>query len=759
MSQFGRLFLLILVVLVAPLAIDHPRVDATQIRTERAHITYTPSSENFPNPERGFWHGLAPFYLGTERNPVDATFLRTYRDEGISVVRLYYVIDEFRQVPLPPSFLDAFTSDFAAVRTAGLKAIPRFTYSFPCADALEPCSPETYGVTDTALDIVLGHVSQLAPVLRDNADVIATVEMGFIGAWGEWHDSSSDLLSNHIVNGNSLAIVNAVLDALPVTRTAVLRYPYHKVAIFGPVPLDPDEAFSGSPKSRVGAHNDCFLSNEHDGGTYWTPYPPFGVLTEWFTQYLNLDNRFVPQTGETCSAGPDAQAYVPCPNTLAALSTMRWSMLNVDYQPQVIALWKQQGCFDEIAGRLGYRFRLVSADVPGAAFPGSTLQFALTLHNDGFASPFNPRAVELVLRQQGTAVETRIPLPTDPRFWTGGTTQELSLSAAMPANMAPGTYDVFLNLPDPEPTLRSRPEYSIRFANAGVWEAATGYNSLLTTIDVASAAPSNVTLQPAGIVGNTVTLQWADPSPGSVLEYVLEAGTASGLADVFNAPVGTSTSLTAAVPSGAYYVRIRARRASGLGSPSNEIAFQVRPPGLPEVILQQPMVNGNTVTLQWNQSTSGMVLDYLLQAGSTGGASDIFNAFVGAGTSLAAAVPNGTYYVRVRARGPGGLGPPSNEVIVLVGTTPCVMPPLTPLGLAGQVAGGTASVLWQAAPGALSYTVQAGSSPGGLDLFNGNVGAVTAVSAPVGPGFRAYVRVFAANPCGISSPSSEILIQ
>ena len=61
--------------------------------------------------------------------------------------------------------------------------------------------------------------------------------------------------------------------------------------------------------------------------------------------------------------------------------------------------------------------------------------------------------------------------------------------------------------------------------------------------------------------------------------------------------------------------------------------------------------------------------------------------------------------------------------------------------------------------GATSYIVQAGSQPGGSDVFNGNVGNTTAVSAPGLPSsFRAFVRVLAVNACGVSTASPEVAI-
>ena len=53
-----------------------------------------------------------------------------------------------------------------------------------------------------------------------------------------------------------------------------------------------------------------------------------------------------------------------------------------------------------------------------------------------------------------------------------------------------GTYALSLALPDPEPTLHDRPEYAIRLANAGLWDAATGSHSLKQSITVSASTAS-----------------------------------------------------------------------------------------------------------------------------------------------------------------------------------------------------------------------------------------------------------------------------
>jgi Cupin domain len=84
------------------------------------------------------------------------------------------------------------------------------------------------------------------------------------------------------------------------------------------------------------------------------------------------------------------------------------------------------------------------------------------------------------------------------------------------------------------------------------------------------AAPSALTFS---LDGRTVTLQWV-ASPGA-LDYILDVGRASGGIDIFSAAVGPTTTLTVAAPPGRYFVRVRARNASGASASSPEVVINV----------------------------------------------------------------------------------------------------------------------------------------------------------------------------------------
>jgi predicted phage tail protein len=79
------------------------------------------------------------------------------------------------------------------------------------------------------------------------------------------------------------------------------------------------------------------------------------------------------------------------------------------------------------------------------------------------------------------------------------------------------------------------------------------------------------------LTGSTLTLSWLAPFFGTPTSYILEAGTASGLVDiiVFNTGSTAVTISVSGVPSGTYYVRVRAVNALGTSVASNERIISV----------------------------------------------------------------------------------------------------------------------------------------------------------------------------------------
>jgi hypothetical protein len=408
-------------------------------------IFYEGTDEIFFNPERGF--------SAYRSNPITLSFINSLKAINVSVIQRIYTIPQYNDVPLPQTFLDIVQNDLNTSREGGVKLVMRFSYT------------NNQNGEDAALDTILLHINQLTPIFQQNYDVINYVEAGFIGAWGEWYFSSHNL--NNTISRRAVAF--ALLDALPVKRNIVVRTPEYKRRIFeNNNPLDSAEAFTGTKRSRVGAHNDCFLADATDYGTYlWND-------VEGDKNYLNQDNRYVPQGGETCC---DC-GYTGCPNSLTDLTRMRYSVLNKDYHPDVLQRWNNEGCMDEIKRRLGYRLELLQATISDSIKPTGTFNLDFQISNRGFASAFNPRNLEIILRNILTNQRYRLITEIDPRFWTAGDTSYVSITAGIPAIMPEGDYTSYIFLADPEYRIHDNPDYAIRLANNNLWEDSTGYNSL-----------------------------------------------------------------------------------------------------------------------------------------------------------------------------------------------------------------------------------------------------------------------------------------
>lgn len=280
---------------------------------------------------------------------------------------------------------------------------------------------------------------------------------------------------------------------------------------------------------------------------------------------------------------------------------------------------------------------------------------------------------------------------------------------------------------------------------------------------VAPGPPASLS---ASVSGSTVNLTWSAPAGGDPpTSYVLEAGSSSGSSNLVNADTGsTATSLTATeVAGGTYFVRVRARNASGTSAPSNEVIVVVSgacagPPNAPTSLAASS--TGASVTLTWFSPASGCApTAYVIEGGSAPGLSNLANFSTGNAATLfsASGVAGGTYYLRVRSSNGAGTSGPSNEVQFVI--SPCAGPPAPPLDFVAQVNGATVILSWTAAGGSpASYVIEAGSAPGISNLLNTDTGNLaTSLTALAGPGTY-YVRVRSRNGCGTSTPSTEAVV-
>ena len=421
-----------------------------------ATIKYELSTAIFPNPERGF---IRTFPVYSEGAALDLPQLKLLRSQNISLILRVFYLEKFKTVPLNAAELSLIQTDLNSIRDAGLKTIIRFAYT------------DVIGGADAALSVIEQHLDQLKPIFENNKDVIAFMQAGFIGAWGEWHSSSNGLATTD----NQKKVLTKLLSVLPAEIMVQVRTPIVKQQIFNTnLPLTDDLAYTTDNRARVGHHNDCFLSGGTEYGTY------NNVAAE--KQYISTEALYVPVGGETC---PPAAGYSPdCIEGRKEMQLLKWTYLNLDwYQPTVNA-WKNSGCFEEFQKNLGHRLALITALFPAETKANSSLKLNLTISNKGYAPIYNKKTTSLVLKNKTSGQFYTIPMSVDVRDAKPAADLVINETIQI-VNVPAGDYDLFLRIADISNSLKNKIEYAVRLANADTWvEENDGMNSLKHSLKI-----------------------------------------------------------------------------------------------------------------------------------------------------------------------------------------------------------------------------------------------------------------------------------
>ncbi len=464
-----------------------------------------------PNPERGWRNELmlnwglpsrhaAPI-VGENESTVDWWLceLERYRPFGMTLAQFYCYLDRWAESDIPPEGLAHLDRQLGKVREAGCKVVLRFAYE-----------KEMGGPVGATCDRILAHLDQLAPIIARNADIIAVMQAGFVGAWGEWHSSRHKLEQDHEALSRILA---RVLEVLPRDRMTQVRVPKYKrwclegAALRASVPVTAENAHSGIPAARIGFNNDGFLAGNTCGGT-WPEPPHFSNPGNPEFDFMTAESPYLMVDGELFYS--DLGGPVDGLKAIERLRLHHYTSFSLMHayseregKPFTIDRWLTEPLaeeqitarrlplsdqyfrdtagnlvprtvFEYIRDHLGYRLELQTAEFPAQAAPGQRFRFSAELINRGFAALHNPRPVVLVLVGPDNDVLEQAIETADPRTWQPYAPGDpefrplvhtLAVEMELPAALPPGWYRVGLWFPDASPSLRHNADYAIRLAN------------------------------------------------------------------------------------------------------------------------------------------------------------------------------------------------------------------------------------------------------------------------------------------------------
>jgi hypothetical protein len=504
-------------------------------------VNYNQHYDDITNPERGYYYHSTSWSTepGVTFNyqTIEPYEVGDCNTGNMSLIQRIIRLDSYKfTATIPQGFLDKITADFGILRAAGLKCILRFSYSnyYPLT------SSQVY---EPSLNVLLGHINQLKTITMANEDVFSSMEAGFIGNYGEWYNSKtttpnlsdfglgdpSIIDANPTYKANRTQVANAIMTLTP-NRKVAFRTPYFQQLLAPTLkPLKLYPKFNNSIFGRTAAHNDAFMHNLLDQGTYRNISGDNGAADR---SYLESKSRNTFTGGEsnelnfdfaTCLNNYNLAVNTIQKNAIQQMEAYHYNYLNYSYVEEIMStdtddspvtgLWFSTtyningNCLNEVKRRLGYRFVMNSTNL---TTNNGQMTLVVNMSNVGFGNVFNPRKTYLVLDNgtlkykvaiNGPVDSDNIPAPsasTNVCAWYAGTTFNLSRKlnlirtiAATPgvlddSPVPTGTYSAYLEFPDDVSTLAKN---SIRIASKtaigaqDVWNNA-GYNDLFRTVSV-----------------------------------------------------------------------------------------------------------------------------------------------------------------------------------------------------------------------------------------------------------------------------------
>lgn len=433
-------------------------------------ITYHEVNDTIKNPDCGFYYpmSIACKPTGMDKNkPIYNKDRLVHLRFGLKAFSIAGNLD--RDYDITPEMLEALDAYMNQIRQAGGSAIIRFAYdNFNGDKNLEP-----------SIEQIEKHIWQLKPFFTTNADVIISVESGFLGPWGEQHSSSI------VTKENMKRVVDALLLAVPENRGVTVRKPEWYCAASGVdiSQIDSHITTKGNPYYRLGIFNDGYLGSSSDLGTYKNRKKELQWL---FTQATHtiFGGEAVKGTMDTDENG---YLYNSPEHIEQEMFITHTAYLNEAWNDQLIGSWKNtpytgldplyagKSAFEFIENHLGYRIVLKNASLPYTAEKGTDVSFQITMENVGAGNVVNAKDVYLIL--QNTKGQHAVLLQEDITTLLSKQTKTVTIPFSVSNTLETGDYEIYLKVVNQGDGVETN-KRCIQFANKDIWDASISANHI-----------------------------------------------------------------------------------------------------------------------------------------------------------------------------------------------------------------------------------------------------------------------------------------
>lgn len=426
------------------------------------------------NPNRGlrgcmeFYHfNLSDGELYSKLNGYIRSSRFTSSDCSVYVCYLYP--GDYRGGRLDNAFFETVQKIFDFCREKQIQLLLRFAYY----------DVNNFNDRTPTTQEILSHIEQIAEngILMRNADILHTLQAGFVGQFGEWHSENEPADRAAVLS----AFVEKLLPGGVYSQLRMQNYKRYLPAAadrkrFG---IHLDSYFGIMDGSELGSGSFSFGSSEWDECAaeaayspndaelyYWDQYNSSGVYCEGYAAALGAKQLCL-TTLSGVNGYYDSGIYSEsCMSQWKKLPvTAEWLSFNDlpysdgwfrDSSGQTVS----RNVFEYIRDFLGYR---ISADSLTASVGEESVNVSLVLKNCGFSAAFNTESELVILDSDNNAVSRAAA--GSPAEWYG--TAEITRSLDNPD--LPGEYRIAL-------CIRSKSGAYARLDNGIPYE--NGYNIL-----------------------------------------------------------------------------------------------------------------------------------------------------------------------------------------------------------------------------------------------------------------------------------------
>lgn len=426
---------------------DSEREDENYVYLKQ-ELSYSESLDYILNPDQGFYR---PIFVRMTSEQV--TYNKNIVNNSTQLYHLRIDISAFSgavngsgDLDLSEAALNGLDGLLQYLKDRQKSAIVRFAYDK---------GYEGKANSEPSMAKLLHHIEQLSPVLNRYENVISAVEVGLFGPWGEMHTSTAANAAN--ISAATEKFLDCTNSMPILLRTPKMIYNFLGITVND---IDGYTIDSSSKAYRLGLYNDGYLGSDSDLGTY--------TNREKEIKWLSAQTAHLPYGGEVVIPSSPLHDIDKC---TAEMFEMNLSYLNIEWNNNVIDKWKNskytKSCgqeslyynktaFEYIQNRLGYRLVIDNSEVAYSK-KSAEVKIEVDLKNVGFGNLNRKKKITVYLVDDSGAI-------TEENLgeYSGG-----KIEAKFDNLDDSKNYKIYVALhggiEDGKPT------YSVRFANAEVW--------------------------------------------------------------------------------------------------------------------------------------------------------------------------------------------------------------------------------------------------------------------------------------------------